>query len=46
MENTSTEKRSLRKERIGEGRIIDLEKGVFSNIASLSTGIINVKISH
>ena len=30
----------------GEGRIIDLEKGVFSNIASLSTGIINVKISH
>lgn len=29
-----------------EGRIIDLEKGVFSNIASTSTGVINVSISY
>lgn len=29
-----------------EGRIIDLDKGVFSNIASTSTGVINVSISY
>lgn len=28
------------------GRIIDLEKGVFANIASTSTGVINVSISY
>ena len=29
-----------------EGRIIDLDKGVFSSIASTSTGVINVSISY